>query len=341
MKIMGVVATICSRLLVGTPPNHWLYTVSPPAYDLTRPSPPVYSSPKPENAIRLRTTTEPIDLNPELTALVIVDMQNLFLSTAPPDGPANLAKEALLKVAIPAARKLGIRVLWLNWGLTDQDLKDTPPSVVRAFGFNKTPSCEKSKGGTGAANFFGKGNISGGGGSYSVAGTSAIPDVFTTDDRVEPRDGGLGFEMGRVKLANGTVVDGGRRLMRNAWNTDLPPDLAAAYEEGQQYPRPDVIIYKDRMSGFWDTESLGMKFLKSSGIRSLLFGGTKTDMCVLSSLLDAFHRGFDVILMKDACGTTSPSYASKAVEFNCATVWGFVSDCAALKEASDRLSTAR
>lgn len=86
------------------------------------------------------------------------------------------------------------------------------------------------------------------------------------------------------------------------------------------------------MSGFWAGNSQAVRILKEAGIRTLVFAGTKTDMCVLASLLDAWHEGFDGILLKDACGTTSPEYASRAVEFNCARIWRFVSQSSDLEK---------
>lgn len=65
-------------------------------------------------------------------------MQNFFLSTylgRPADGDGNKAAQRLIDSAIPAARKAGIQIVWLNWGLTDEDLNHMPPSTRRAFGF--------------------------------------------------------------------------------------------------------------------------------------------------------------------------------------------------------------
>jgi nicotinamidase-related amidase len=64
-------------------------------------------------------------------------MQNFFLSPSlgrSATGPGAQAKNALLKHAIPAARKAGIRVVWLNWGLTDVEIEEMPPTTLRAFG---------------------------------------------------------------------------------------------------------------------------------------------------------------------------------------------------------------
>lgn len=46
------------------------------------------------------------------------------------------AQDAILQYAIPAARKLGLQVIWLTWGLTEDDLAAMPPAQVRVFAFD-------------------------------------------------------------------------------------------------------------------------------------------------------------------------------------------------------------
>jgi nicotinamidase-related amidase len=73
-------------------------------------------------------------------------MQNFFLSEAfgrDQKGPGHAACEQLVKYAIPAARKAGIRVIWVNWGLTEEEAKEMPPAVKRAFGFFAIPEDAK------------------------------------------------------------------------------------------------------------------------------------------------------------------------------------------------------
>ena len=136
------------RAIIGTYPNYWLHASSPPMFDLTRPSPPEYPVPSPEESISLCTTTTPIMISPSKSALVIIDMQNFFLSTylgRPPEGAGNKAAKRLLETAIPAARKAGIRIIWLNWGLTDEEIDHMPPSTRRAFGFEAALEREGKK----------------------------------------------------------------------------------------------------------------------------------------------------------------------------------------------------
>lgn len=66
-------------------------------------------------------------------AAVIIDMQNFFLHPELRVHTTGLAcVDPLLKVIAPL-RKQGVKILWVNWGLTDQELKTVPPAVVRGF----------------------------------------------------------------------------------------------------------------------------------------------------------------------------------------------------------------
>ena len=56
------------------------------------------------------------------------------------------------------------------------------------------------------------------------------------------------------------------------------------------------------------------------------------------SLQDAYTKGWDCVLLSDACGTTSPNYARECIEFNCAKTWGFVTDVAALRSGVESMT---
>jgi nicotinamidase-related amidase len=48
-------------------------------------------------------------------------------------------------------------------------------------------------------------------------------------------------------------------------------------------------------------------------IKALLFADVNTDRCVLAIMLDAAQQDFDTIMLRDACGTVSPSFAQDMV----------------------------
>jgi ureidoacrylate peracid hydrolase len=97
-----------------------------------------------------------------------------------------------------------------------------------------------------------------------------------------------------------TAPDGtaSRILIRDTWNTDIVPELA---------PEPDdVVIYKHRFSGFYETELDAI--LKSRSIENLIFTGCTTSVCVESTVRDAMYRDYRCVLLEDC--TAEPIGAS-------------------------------
>ncbi len=80
-----------------------------------------------------------------------------------------------------------------------------------------------------------------------------------------------------------------RILVRDTWNTAILPELAP--EAG------DVVIYKNRYSGFYQTDL--DKILKRTGIRHLVVTGCTTSVCVDSTIRDAMFRDYRCLLLTD------------------------------------------
>ncbi|KAK4690535.1 hypothetical protein P7C71_g6277, partial [Lecanoromycetidae sp. Uapishka_2] len=321
------------RAVIGTYPNHWLHSATTHTFDLTRPEPPEYPSPDPNASISLATTTTSIVISPPKSALVIIDMQNFFLSTylgRPADGAGNKAAQRLLDTAIPAARKAGVQIIWLNWGLTGEEVEVMPPSTRRAFGFEAAVERESRKRSMPAIDAHGVNQAAA---EQFLQDKDGVLEELTENGKPKRIYHGLGSEIGPVVVEDGRTVDAGRLLFRDTWNAALPTALDAAYKEGLKMEhKPDVWIHKNRMSGLWGSATPCTDYLEKEGIKTLLFAGVNTDQCVGGSLQDAFTKGWDCVLIKDACGTTSPNFASDCVEFNCARTWGFVIDCEGLKK---------
>jgi len=303
------------RVLVGTAGNTWIW--SPGGWDLTRPADP--SSDLPGNGVHLDCEIVNVKIDPFKTALVIIDMQNIGLNKAldPPSAPPMYeAQDAILRYAIPAARKLDLQVIWLNWGLTEDDLASMPPAEVRVFAFDvNTKKVD-----------------------YGLGDRHGDPDDPANFLKCGERPNLIrlpGTELGEVVLEDGSRVNAGRMMMRGTWNTALHGPLAGAYEEGKKAARPDVWIHKNRNSGLWNEKSSLGEYLKKEGIRTLLFSGVNTDQCVGATLQDAHAQGFDTIMLKDGCGTDSLPYAKATYEFNCARSWGFLTSCKALAKAAE------
>lgn len=273
--------------IIGSAKSFWLYSPST-GFDLTHPQNPTSAPISPR--LTLSTTTQPVTLDPAKSALVIIDMQNFFLSPAfgrNPQGAGIKAMERLIDHAIPAARKAGIRVVWVNWGLTEEEVESMPSSMLRTFG---AVGAESGKDGS----------------------------VYV----------GLGGSCGMRKDEGGREIDAGRLLMRDDWNSGLYGKLNDVYEEGKELEtKPDVWIHKNRMSALWGKSTALEEFLEEEGIKSLLFTGVNTDQCVGGTLQDGFSKGYDCILLGDGAGTSSPEFAKDCMEYNAQKSWGFVASC--------------
>ncbi|KAF2015462.1 Isochorismatase hydrolase [Aaosphaeria arxii CBS 175.79] len=305
---------------IGPATNRWLHSTRK-GFDLTRSS----RGPK----ITIETTSTPITISPSLSALVIIDMQNFFLSPAfgrSKESAGHSALKQLVDHAVPAARKAGIRIIWVNWGLTEEEVKTMPPAVTRAFGFEAVD--EDSSFGDGWTE------------SENGVGVDKFGEVRSEAKHGKARKAsrGLGSQCGEVTLENGEKVDGGRLLMRDTWNAALYPPLDTVYEEGSKLNRtPDVWIHKNRMSGIWGGRTDLEDFLEAEGIRTLFFTGVNTDQCVGGTLMDAFSKGYDCVLLADGCGTSSPEFAQQAFQFNAARTFGFCTTCGDFAKGADAM----
>lgn len=293
------------KALIGSSTSFWSHT-SQLGFDLTHPS--THSSPISDPNYTIQTSAQPIKVDPAKSALIIIDMQNFFLSEAfgrNQQGAGHAACEQLVKHAIPAARKSGIRVVWVNWGLTEEEVKEMPPAVKRAFGFFAIPADSDFN----ADDAFG----------YHKSSVS----VDRHGEENKSMYCGIGAECGTLALPDGKYVSGGRLLMRDTWNAALYPPLDAMYTEGGKLDsRPDVWIHKNRMSGLWGATTPLKEFLDQEGIRTLFFTGVNTDQCVGGTLTDAFSNGYDCVLLSDGCGTSSPEYAQQCWEYNASKTFG-------------------
>ncbi|KAJ3719995.1 Isochorismatase hydrolase [Lentinula raphanica] len=120
----------------------------------------------------------------------------------------------------------------------------------------------------------------------------------------------------------GSIRDFGRLLMRGEKNSELYGPLQGLYEDGKD-KGTDFWIHKNRISGLWD-QTLLDNFLKENGLKTLFFAGVNADQCVLGTLVDAYFKGYDCILLEDATATTSPEGALESVIYNAGNSYGFV-----------------
>lgn len=84
----------------------------------------------------------------------------------------------------------------------------------------------------------------------------------------------------------------------NSWGAEIVESLP-------QHPE-DIIIHKRRYSGFFQT-SLDL-YLRERNIKYVIVTGVVTNICVRSTVNDAFFLGYEVIVPRDCVEATSPEH---------------------------------
>jgi ureidoacrylate peracid hydrolase len=88
-------------------------------------------------------------------------------------------------------------------------------------------------------------------------------------------------------------------------------------------PRPgDIVVDKHRYSGFVSTDLDAI--LRTYNIIYLLFIGLATNVCVESTLRDAYFREYFPVLIGDGCGNIGPDFTQAAAVWNVTEVFGWV-----------------
>ena len=97
-------------------------------------------------------------------------------------------------------------------------------------------------------------------------------------------------------------------------------------------PKPeDIIVNKHRYSGFTNTELDSI--LGTYNIKYLLFIGLATNVCVESTLRDAYFHEYFPILVSDGCGNIGPESTQESTIWNVAEIFGWVTTCQDLVKA--------
>lgn len=212
---------------------------------------------------------EPIALDPAMSALIVVDMQNAYASAggyldlAGFDVSATGPVIERIAQAVAAARAAGILVIWFQNGWDANYVEAGGPG---------SPNWHKS---------------------------NALKTM-----RRRP-------EMNQRLLAKGS------------WDYELVDALG---------PEPgDIVLPKPRYSGFYNTPLDSM--LRARGIRSLIFTGIATNVCVESTLRDGYHREYFGIVLADATHQAGPPSLQEGALRNIETFFGWVSDVEALTAA--------
>jgi ureidoacrylate peracid hydrolase len=115
----------------------------------------------------------------------------------------------------------------------------------------------------------------------------------------------------------------GQLLVEGSWDFQIVAALA---------PQPqDLVVQKTRYSGFVGTTLDSV--LRERGIRNLVFVGIATNVCVESTLRDAYFHEYWPILVTDGAMQAGPPEAHAATVFNVESFFGWTLDAEQLIQA--------
>ncbi|WP_067733819.1 pyrimidine utilization protein B [Novosphingobium naphthalenivorans] len=119
----------------------------------------------------------------------------------------------------------------------------------------------------------------------------------------------------------------GRFLARGGWDYELVEALAP--KDG------DLRVHKPRYSAFFNSQLDSV--LRARGIRTLVFTGIATNVCVESTLRDGFHLEYFGVLLEDATHHLGPDFIQQATVYNVEKFFGWVSTTADFHTAVSQL----
>jgi ureidoacrylate peracid hydrolase len=118
----------------------------------------------------------------------------------------------------------------------------------------------------------------------------------------------------------------GKLLVEGTWDFQIVEALAPGAS--------DIVVLKTRYSGFAGTQLDSM--LRAREIRYLVFVGIATNVCVESTLRDAYFHEYWPVLVTDAALQAGPPEAHAATVFNVESFFGWTIGTGALIEALGR-----
>lgn len=105
----------------------------------------------------------------------------------------------------------------------------------------------------------------------------------------------------------------GKLLTKGGWDYEIVEELK---------PEPDdIIVPKPRYSGFAGTALNSI--LRSRRIETLLVCGVATNVCVESTIRDAFFLEYFPVLVRDACYQAGPDFIQQATIYNVEQFFGW------------------
>ena len=106
----------------------------------------------------------------------------------------------------------------------------------------------------------------------------------------------------------------GKILTHGSWDYDFVPAIEPQADE--------LVVPKARYSGFCGTDLDGL--LRARNIRHLIFTGIASNVCVDSTIREAYHREYFCVLVDDATQQSGQRFLHDAVLYNVETFFGWV-----------------
>ncbi len=129
-----------------------------------------------------------------------------------------------------------------------------------------------------------------------------------------------------LKTMRGRPELQGKLLAKGGWDYELVDALR---------PQPgDIVIPKPRYSAFYNTNLDSV--LRSRGVRTLVFTGIATNVCVESTLRDGFFLEYFGVVLHDATHQAGPAFIQQAALYNIETFFGWVSSVDEFRAALQR-----
>jgi ureidoacrylate peracid hydrolase len=115
----------------------------------------------------------------------------------------------------------------------------------------------------------------------------------------------------------------GKLLTKGGWDYEIVDALK---------PDPsDIVVPKPRYSGFAGTALDSI--LRSRRIETLLVCGVATNVCVESTIRDAFFKEYFPVLIRDACYQAGPDFIQEATIYNVEKFFGWTSSVEDIAQA--------
>jgi ureidoacrylate peracid hydrolase len=227
--------------------------------------------PEAVRTVTIPARPEPIEVDLAETALIVIDMQNAYLSKGGYldlvgfDVSESPRVIAAVRTVIDSARAAGVTIIYMQNGF-DPEQKEAGPATA--------PVYHKSN---------------------------------------------------PLKYMRANPGHRGKLITKGTWDYAFVEELA---------PQPDdIVIHKSRYSSFAGTNLENV--LRGRRLSNLLLVGVNTNVCVESTVRDAYHREFFPIMIADATLQAGDQHIFDATVFNVERFLGWVTSTKEICQALD------